>query len=112
MSHYGTSQGSSVCDVITLVKFLSVGLLLVNSRLTVGILLADSWPTVYRQTFRGAVLRFLPKLSNLYPRSIGLTGSALQLLLFPVTLVLHIHQSHAYKFLRERHSGVILQIWI
>ena len=28
-------------------------------RLTVGILPADSWPTVYRQTFRGAVLHFL-----------------------------------------------------
>ena len=38
------------CDVITLVKFLSVGLLLVNCRLTVGILPADSWPTVYRQS--------------------------------------------------------------
>ena len=49
--------GSSDCDVITLVKFLSVGLLLVNCRLTVGILPADSWPTVYRQ-FRGPVLHF------------------------------------------------------
>ena len=41
-------------------KFLSVGLLLVNCRLTVGILPADSWPTAYRQTFRGAVLHFYP----------------------------------------------------
>ena len=55
-------QGSSVCDVITLVKFLSVGLLLVNCRLTVGILPADSIPTVGRQVFWGALLhnyRFL-----------------------------------------------------
>ena len=29
---------------------LSVGLLLVNCRLTVGILPADNWPTVYRQS--------------------------------------------------------------
>ena len=35
---------------ITLVKFLSVGLLLVNCPLTVDILPADSWPTVYRQS--------------------------------------------------------------
>ena len=27
-----------------------------------GILLADSWPTVYRQTFRGTVLHFLRKI--------------------------------------------------
>jgi len=38
---------SSDGDVIKLVKFLSVGLLLVNCLLTVGILPADSWPTVY-----------------------------------------------------------------
>ena len=35
----------SAKNVITLVKFLSVGLLLVNCRLTVGILPADSIPT-------------------------------------------------------------------
>ena len=58
------SRVSSVCDVITLIKFLSVGLLLVNCRLTVGILPADSWPTVYRQTFRGAVLHFLQTFMN------------------------------------------------
>ena len=29
---------------------------------TVGILPAYSWPTVYRQTFRGAVLHFLQKV--------------------------------------------------
>jgi len=49
-------------DVITLVKFLSVSLLLVNCWLTVGILPADSIPTVGRQTFRGAVLHFYQKL--------------------------------------------------
>ena len=33
-------------------------------RLTVGILPANSWPTVYRQTFRGAVLHFLPAIKH------------------------------------------------
>ena len=42
--------------LIELVKFLSVGLLLVNCRLTVGILPADSIPTVSRQGFWGALL--------------------------------------------------------
>ena len=54
----------------------------------------------------------LAKLNILYPRSLSHTGSALQLLSFPITLPLHIHQSYASKFLRERHSGFILQIWI
>ena len=60
--HHATFSNRTI-RVITLVKFLSVGLLLVNCRLTVGILPADSWPTAYQQTFRGAVLHFLHKLN-------------------------------------------------
>ena len=39
-------------------QIFSVGLLLVNCRYTAGWQLADSTPTVGRQTFRGAVLHF------------------------------------------------------
>ena len=38
----------------------AVGQLSVNCWYTAGRQLADSWPTVYRQTFRGAVLHFYP----------------------------------------------------
>ena len=54
IERYGSSDG----DVITLLNFLSAGLLLVNYWYTVGRQLADSIPTVGRQTFRGALLHF------------------------------------------------------
>ena len=43
--HATNSNRTSVCDVMTLVNFLSVSLLLVNCWYTAGLELADSIPT-------------------------------------------------------------------
>ena len=42
----------------------AVGQLSVNCWYTAGRQLADSWPTVYRQTFRGAVLHFYHNIGH------------------------------------------------
>ena len=51
---------------------------------------ADSWPTVYRQTFRGAVLHFLPKLLGTFQSvpQMGFSTSCRYIIISPLGLAL------------------------